>query len=96
MSVAVVTKDEADVLAARIAALEATVAELKAAAPTARAYLTPKEVAARHGVRFSVVYAACDDGRLPAEKTSRAGRVAYRIQPADAAAWYVAYRKAQA
>lgn len=95
MTVAVVTKEEYDALAAEVAELKAGLAELRAAAPTTRAYLTPKGVAARHGVRQADVYAACEDGRLPAERRPHsAGRVSYRIQPEDAAAWYAAHRKA--
>lgn len=94
MSIEVVTKEEHDALLKRLAAAERRLELLEqtGGASTPRDFLTPKEVAKRFAVREALVYDACEKGKVEAEKRPISqGRVAYRIRPGDAQAWYDAF-----
>jgi hypothetical protein len=95
VSVKVVTEDELKPVLARLGELEQQVKDLAGGSRAkARAYLTPVEVAKRHGVRHAIVYEALESGKLAAEKRPHPRGTAYRIQPADAQRWYDAHVRA--
>jgi hypothetical protein len=91
--------DEAEwkALVARLAAVEQ---ELKQRPATAgdRAFLTPRQVAKRHGIGVERVYAALESGRLTADRVPGKGRagVWYRVKPADADTWYETFERNRA
>ena len=90
MSLQVPTLEEFQALAREVAELKR---RLEGGSPaTDRGFLTPKQVAKRCGVANAQVYAALKSGRLKADARPGMGKAAvYRIQPADAQAWYDAF-----